>query len=169
MEVILAKEFPRPDAKDRVSALNEDKFLVQFSATQEFIENLEKAKAMLCRKFPKAKACEVLGEALKVLLEETETEKTALVDSPIQENTPRYIPRGIRNEVWKRDNGCCQFKTPGGQICGEKRFLEYDHVLPWALGGSSHSARNIRLLCRAHNQWNARLAFRNWPASATRS
>jgi hypothetical protein len=37
--------------------------------------------------------------------------------------------------------------------------LEFDHVRPWALGGSSGDAANVRLLCRVHNRLEARRIF----------
>ena len=193
VEVLLAAEFPKPEPKDRVNPLSEDKYLVQLTVGKEFIENLEEAKALLCREFPKGRASEILGKALKLLLEESEMQRDGksssydkvskskeaddgaadagasadavnpqTVEKPLQEYTSRYIPRGIRREVWKRDKGCCQFKSPNGELCGERKFLEFDHVLPWALGGSSHSVDNVRILCRVHNEWTARKYFRNW-------
>ena len=92
----------------------------------------------------------------------TNTMNTQPLEKPLQEYTSRYIPRGIRREVWKRDHGCCQFKNPNGGLCGEEKFLEFDHALPWALGGSSHSVDNVRILCRVHNEWTAKKYFRNW-------
>jgi len=54
------------------------------------------------------------------------------------------IPEDIRTEVWRRDSGRCV-------KCGSQRNLEFDHVIPVALGGSS-TARNIQLLCEACNR-----------------
>lgn len=54
------------------------------------------------------------------------------------------IPEQVRNEVWRRDGGCCV-------ECGSKEKLEYDHIIPVAKGGSD-SARNLQLLCLAYNR-----------------
>lgn len=56
----------------------------------------------------------------------------------------RLIPSSVKVEVWKRDRGECV-------ICGEKDNLHYDHDLPFSKGGSSLTAKNIRLLCARHN------------------
>ena len=56
----------------------------------------------------------------------------------------RLIPSSVKIEVWKRDRGECV-------ICGEKDNLHYDHDLPFSKGGSSLTAKNIRLLCARHN------------------
>ncbi|MBI5168372.1 MAG: HNH endonuclease [Candidatus Eisenbacteria bacterium] len=41
-----------------------------------------------------------------------------------------------------------------GHRCGERRWLQFDHRTPVALGGESTLA-NVRLLCRAHNLFEA--------------
>lgn len=74
----------------------------------------------------------------------------------------RHIPRGIFHEVWARDGARCQHLRPDGTICGETRFLEVDHVHPYALGGG-HTRENLRLLCWAHNQLRAEARFGKRP------
>jgi hypothetical protein len=56
----------------------------------------------------------------------------------------RLIPSEIKKEVWKRDNGRCV-------ICGGTENLHFDHDLPFSKGGTSISAKNVRLLCMKHN------------------
>ena len=43
-----------------------------------------------------------------------------------------------------------------GQVCGSRDALEFDHFRPFAKGGRSDDARNVRLLCRMHNRMAAR-------------
>src|SRR5207248_3372315 len=56
----------------------------------------------------------------------------------------RVIPSTVKVEVWKRDKGACV-------KCGSRTNLHFDHDLPFSLGGSSLTAKNIRLLCAKHN------------------
>ncbi|HLB59916.1 MAG TPA: HNH endonuclease [Bdellovibrionota bacterium] len=56
----------------------------------------------------------------------------------------RIIPSEVKKEVWKRDKGRCV-------ICGETKNLHFDHDLPYSKGGTSLSAKNVRLLCMKHN------------------
>jgi len=58
--------------------------------------------------------------------------------SEIEHN--RLIPTHVKVEVWKRDRGKCV-------ICGSETNLHYDHDLPFSKGGSSITAKNIRILC----------------------
>lgn len=59
-------------------------------------------------------------------------------------------------ETRVRDSRVCQYQDQvTGQACGADNWLEEDHILPVALGGSDHP-ENKRWLCRAHNQLEAK-------------
>lgn len=55
----------------------------------------------------------------------------------------RHIPRDVRQRVWTRHGGRCA-------ECGANDYLEFDHVIPVAKGGSNSEA-NVQLLCRRCN------------------
>lgn len=56
----------------------------------------------------------------------------------------RLIPTSVKLEVWKRDDGKCS-------ICGAIDELHFDHIVPFAKGGTSLTAANVQLLCARHN------------------
>lgn len=56
----------------------------------------------------------------------------------------RLIPTHVKLEVWKRDGGRCS-------ICGAADELHFDHIVPFAKGGTSLTAANVQLLCARHN------------------
>lgn len=62
----------------------------------------------------------------------------------IQIEHTRLIPSDVKREVWKRDSGKCV-------ICSGIKNLHFDHDLPFSRGGTSLSAKNVRLLCMKHN------------------
>ncbi|MDE2291834.1 MAG: HNH endonuclease [Elusimicrobia bacterium] len=71
----------------------------------------------------------------------------------------RRVPRWVKDAVWRRDGGRCAFVSEDGRRCGCAEWLEFDHVVPFALGGLSDDPANVRLLCRTHNQAAARAVF----------
>lgn len=69
------------------------------------------------------------------------------VDNPfphIPIELTRTISREVKSEVFQRDGGMCQH-------CGSGFDLEYDHIMPYSLGGSN-AAKNIQLLCSTCNR-----------------
>jgi hypothetical protein len=60
--------------------------------------------------------------------------------------------------VSKRDGGRCTFVSETGHRCEARADLEWDHVRPVARGGTS-TVENIRLRCRAHNQYAAERVY----------
>ncbi len=70
----------------------------------------------------------------------------------------RYIPKHVRREVWQRDGGQCTYTSDAGRRCECRKQLQYDHIVPQALGGES-TVPNLRLRCHAHNQLAAEKAF----------
>ncbi len=71
----------------------------------------------------------------------------------------RYVTHDIRRLVRPRDGSRCTYLSPDGRRCEATTNLHYDHIVPWALGGSSRDPANIRLLCGSHNLWMSRKTF----------
>ncbi len=55
----------------------------------------------------------------------------------------RNIPREVKQRVWQRYGGRCA-------DCNAAEYLEYDHVIPVAKGGSNFD-NNVQILCRKCN------------------
>jgi hypothetical protein len=70
----------------------------------------------------------------------------------------RCIPAEIKREVWMRDGGRRTFVGERGKRFGSRDRVEFEHIVPIARGGET-SASNLRLLCRAHNQYTAECAL----------
>jgi hypothetical protein len=57
----------------------------------------------------------------------------------------RAIPQWVKIAVATRDGGKCR-------SCGSYYDLQYDHIVPYSLGGSSTDVNNIQLLCGRCNR-----------------
>jgi hypothetical protein len=68
------------------------------------------------------------------------------------------VTNATRREVFERDGLRCTYVAEDGHHCEATAFLELDHVEPKARGGSN-DVRNLRVRCRAHNQFWAEQAF----------
>ena len=76
---------------------------------------------------------------------------------PVKHAT-RYFPRETRRVVREQYGSRCAFVSADGKRCEATPHLQYDHIRPWALGGTSEP-ENIRLLCQSHNLWMAVESF----------
>ena len=63
---------------------------------------------------------------------------------PVSEARRGFIPEDTRLLVWERDGGKCT-------KCGSRNELQFDHIIPFSLGGSS-TADNLQILCGPCNR-----------------
>lgn len=152
--------------KDRLEPLSADTIRIAFTASKPCFEKLERAKGLLKHKFPFGGVEQIVEQALEDLLDKRDPERRIKRKKPIgtparvkTRSTGRRIPQAVKDEAWKRDGGRCAYVGQDGLRCAERDFLEYDHVVPFALGGRSDTAKNVRLLCRSHNQEAGRALF----------
>ncbi len=144
------------------------KVKIEFTAGEEVAKLIERAKELLRHKYPQGKLEDLVREAFELLLEKKDPQRKILrfaqndpkakSSQNDRQNNTRYIPQVLQRKVFKRDEGRCSYVSPEGKHCGEKNFLELDHVYPWSLGGDS-TIENLRLLCRTHNQWRSERTF----------
>jgi 5-methylcytosine-specific restriction endonuclease McrA len=135
-----------------------------FTADDDFLFMVERLRSLRRHKFPEGRLSDLLKESVGALLDRVDPDrrKTARRRSAAREKplvAKRRIPSAVKAEVWARDEGRCAYVASDGRRCESRDFLEYDHIQPWALGGRSDHAGNIRLLCRPHNQRLARKRF----------
>jgi hypothetical protein len=61
------------------------------------------------------------------------------------------IPKATEHEVRLRDLNQCQAPSPGGGVCGERRWIDLHHLKPVSQGGTN-APENLVILCRAHHR-----------------
>jgi hypothetical protein len=150
---------PAPRAK--VSPLSPERYALQVTVGQATHDKLRRAQELLAHALPSGDVAQVLDRALDALILALERRKLAATERPRQRRSSaskRYIPAEVKRQVSQRDGGQCTFVSESGHRCSERRFLEFDHVDSVARGGYPTS-ENLRLRCRAHNQYAAERTF----------
>jgi len=147
----------------RVTPLAPERFALQFTMSQSTHDKLRHAQALLGHQVASGDIAEVFDRALDALIVQLEKRKLGATSRPPsgQRRTctnPRYIPAQVRRAVWAGDGGRCTFVGQNGHRCEARSRLEFDHIREVARGGEA-TATNIRLRCRAHNQYEAERTF----------
>lgn len=156
---VLASQPPPP----RVRPLAPQRYALQVTIDQATRDKLLRAQELLAHQVRAGDVGEVLDRALDALIQKLERHKFAATDRPREMSrqpsaNPRHVPAAIRRTVRERDQDRCTYVSDTGHRCAERSGLEFDHIEPIARGGRSN-VENLRLRCRAHNQFEAERAF----------
>ena len=142
VERVLAEAFPERAQKAEVFKVELDEELKSLLAKAQELASEKDARSLLKK---------VLSSYVRERKERT---------SKVKRHT-RYVPKRIARDVKQRDGYQCTYKSPNGMRCNQKAHLQLDHIQPWAKDGSSLDKDNLRLLCRAHNLYLAKIDFPN--------
>jgi hypothetical protein len=163
----------RPTPRPVVRPIAAERYEVRFTASAETREKLRRAQDLLGHTVPNGDLqpaativgrwlAEVFDRALTLLVADLERKKFAATKrsgtSRGQSEDSRNIPAEVQRAVSARDQGRCAFIAHNGHRCGERRFLEFHHIIPYAAGGKP-TVDNIQLRCRAHNRYEATLFY----------
>ena len=165
-----------------VSPLSPEQYKVQVTVGHETVEKLRRLQDLMRHTIPNGDPAAIVDRALTVLLAELERTKLAATTRPRRDVGPnsrhetaserprsRHVPANVRRAIWTRDGHQCAFVSASGRRCRERGFLELHHTTPYASGGKA-TIGTIELRCRAHNLYEAELAFgpsvRRQPARA---
>jgi hypothetical protein len=163
---------PLSASRAAVTPLSPDRYKLQLTIGGATLEKLRLAKDMLSHAIPSGDEAAVLDRALTALLVDLAKKKFADTRSPrpsrAKDRRARDASAAVKRAVWVRDLGRCAFIGTNGHRCNERRFLEFHHVDPHALGGEA-SVDKIELRCRRHNDYEARLYFGKRRADGTRA
>ncbi|MDR3606862.1 MAG: HNH endonuclease signature motif containing protein [Oligoflexia bacterium] len=160
--VALGPEAARPADRERVISPTETE--IRFVADDALMEKLKRIRELDAHVNSDPSYLDLFHRLADLALKKLDPEKrierksTPPAESPqipeAPSTNPRYVPAAVKGLVWKRDQGCCTYRTPEGRRCSSRFALEIDHIKPLAHGGLS-TPENLRLLCRAHNRQQA--------------
>ena len=169
VEKVVARANPMPKPKERIKPLvlqapkaaqvalanpaPQEGFELRFSVSKDVYEKFEEVKRHLSNTLQgelglEAVFSKLLDNYLKPVRERAKT----------MSSKTRFVPIALKREIQKRDGAQCSFVAPDGTRCQEKCYLQYDHIVPFSLGGET-TAENLRLLCSKHNRFAAEQVF----------
>jgi hypothetical protein len=147
---------PASTTSARTEPLSPERYKVQFTASAELRDKLERLQALM-----PGDLAAVIEAAVTEKLERLEARRYGQTKSPrknLEETdtspSSRYIPAAVRRAVRKRDGDRCGFVDSKGRRCTERRGLEFHHHDPFGRGGA-HDPDTIRLRCRTHDVYLA--------------
>ena len=150
-----------PPSRAELKPLAPERFKLQLTISRVTHDKLRRIQDLLRHSVPDGDLVAIVDKALTLLLEHTERKQLATAKRPRTDSgttsATRHIPASVRRAVWQRDGGRCAFEGSQGR-CRETAFLEFHHLVPFAVGGETNIA-NLQLRCRAHNQYEAREFF----------
>ena len=162
---------PPPSQRPVVEPLTPERYRLQFTVGKETRDKLKRVQDLLAREIPGGDPAAIFDRALTLLLRDVERRKLGAVAKPRAPRPTkprsRHVPAHIRRAVNRRDGGRCAFVAKDGRQCGERKFLEWHHIKPYAPDGEM-SVENISLRCRAHNVYEAEGIFGRFDPSLVR-
>jgi 5-methylcytosine-specific restriction endonuclease McrA len=176
VEAVAAAAVPPAAAGGRqIVPLSETRHKVQFTASDELRKKLERALDLMRHANAEGDLAFVIERAVDLLLEKLEKQRLGKTSRPRQsrehtdtgrvsratpsrEDGTARVSRATRRAVFERDGERCTFTDPEAHRCPATSWLELDHVVPRARGGTSEVG-NLRVRCRAHNALYAEQTF----------
>jgi predicted restriction endonuclease len=156
--------FPRAQPAS-VEPLAPGRYKVQFTASAELRDKLERLRALMRPSVPDGNLAAIVEQAVTEKLQRLEARRFARTQAPRKtlsqsETSPttRRIPAAVKRAVYERDGGRCRYEDEQGRRCTARHGLEYHHRRPFGHGGD-HSVANISLACKRHNGYLAEVDY----------
>lgn len=154
------RRFP---SRSRIKPLAAGRYELHLSISESTYQKLCHARDLLSHAVPNGDLAEVFERLVAAGLARLEKARRAATEKPrrVPRRTsanPRSIPAHVRRAVWEHDGSQCSFVSASGHRCESRRLLELDHIVPVACAGES-TVDNLRVRCRAHNQFEAERTF----------
>jgi hypothetical protein len=153
-------EQPRPEASvpaALVVPLAPARYKVQFTATAELHDKLERLQALMRSKVPDGDLAAIIEEAVTEKLARLEARRFGATKAPrtvvsavAASSASRHIPAAVKRAVSERDGRQCHYQDRHGRRCPARSGLEYHHRHPFGFGGDN-GPDNLVLLCRVHH------------------
>jgi hypothetical protein len=155
IELGLAAVAPQGILQEKTRAVTPDLHEVRIYLSGEELKALEELRAAYSHsmKEPGSNA-ELIRKLIGSSKEKLDSQRRA---SPLRSETAslskgalRYVPRALQRAAFQRAGHACEERSGSGERCSSRYFLQVEHVVPFARGGT-HELSNLQVLCRQHN------------------
>lgn len=128
--------------------------------SREFRDKLARVQDLMRHSNPRGELAPIFERALDLLVADLEKTRLAKTDRPRRAKQAKHgaISRAARREVFERDGERCTYVAPSGRRCAARAFIQLDHDVARARGGSG-APENLRVRCGAHNRFAAKQLF----------
>src|SRR5574342_242853 len=109
-----------PSEREVTEPLTAELRRLHVTVSRRFLDKLEAARSALSHARPGASTEEILEAGLDLLLAR-DAKKKGQVEKPLSKRRPAKpdrVPAHVRREVWRRDQGRCQWALESGGIGG---------------------------------------------------
>jgi len=163
----VARSAPLPRSRPAVmEVVAPARHRIEFTADDDLRDMLERLQSLMRSSVPDGDLGEVIRVAVSEKLQRLEAKRFAKTKAPRKsvaetDTTPRSrnIPAAVRRAVHERDGGRCTYENARGRRCTARDRLElHHHDVPYGKKGV-HSVKNVRIMCRSHNQLLAELEY----------
>ena len=128
---------------DKTKRISKDKIQVAVVLSEETMELVERIKALLGKNIEMDELVQFMAKEAIKSVEKTKFKQAKPRHSLSPAKVGRAIPAALKREIYARDKKCSN--------CGSIHNLNYDHILPYSMGGPT-TRENLRLLCFQCNQ-----------------
>ncbi|MEQ1834469.1 MAG: HNH endonuclease, partial [Candidatus Eisenbacteria bacterium] len=142
----------------KFTPLSADCVAVRGQLSMAAYEHFQRVRALASHAVPSGNAAQVIEYALKLaaaMLDKRKFGKGVRTRPSDAKPNGRYVPAAVRQQVCERDGARCAYVGPDNTRCGSEWHLEFDHIVSVAECGQT-TPDNLRLLCRRHNQLEAK-------------
>ncbi len=161
--VAIAPAPAAPELKVKAQPLAPDAYGIRFTADKETYEMLKELQALLSHRKDKREFGSIIKQALKRELAAVKKERFGIGAKPrtqrksaerAESKVTRHVPTATVRAVVEREGLTCGFVSDDGRRCGERAFLQLEHLDGFARTGV-HEQDRMALRCATHNLLSA--------------
>lgn len=148
--------------KEQTKQISPDLVEYKYIGSTSFGEKIQKLKDLRSNKNNELSTIEIMEELIDKAIKEELSMLTPKPENDLklrrtvsvarQSKNTSYVGKNEKRQVFHKYQNQCSFIDHSiNQRCDSQKYLQIDHIIPIAIGGTS-AIENLRVLCRAHNQ-----------------